>query len=161
MDATKFNFDTLATRLRELAFLNKGLTITLSDERTDPARSETFYFKGGISEFIMFLNKGKSALHDKPIYIEGERDLPNGGTLTMEVALQYNDSYRDSVFSFANNINTVDGGSHTLRDSWQRFLTRTINSAGQRAANLFKEKETLSGDERRARRSDSSRHRRA
>jgi DNA gyrase subunit B len=144
MDATKFNYDTLATRLRELAFLNKGLTITLADERTDPARSETFYFKGGISEFITFLNKGKSVLHDKPIYFEGERDLPNGGTLSMEVALQYNDSYSESVFSFANNINTVDGGSHL--SGFRSALTRTINSAGQQA-NLFKEKETLSGDD--------------
>ncbi len=144
MDATKFNYDTLATRLRELAFLNKGLTITLADERTDPARSETFYFKGGISEFITFLNKGKSVLHDKPIYIEGERDLPNGGMLTMEVALQYNDSYGETVFSFANNINTVDGGSHL--SGFRSALTRTINSAGQQA-NLFKEKETLSGDD--------------
>jgi len=144
MDATKFNIDTLATRLRELAFLNKGLTITLTDERTDPARTETFYFKGGISEFIMFLNKGKSALHDKPIYIEGERDLPNGGMLTMEVALQYNDSYSESVFSFANNINTVDGGSHL--SGFRSALTRTINSAAQ-SAGLFKEKETLSGDD--------------
>jgi DNA gyrase subunit B len=135
---------TLATRLRELAFLNKGLTITLADERTDPARSETFYFKGGISEFITFLNKGKSVLHDKPIYFEGERDLPNGGTLSMEVALQYNDSYSESVFSFANNINTVDGGSHL--SGFRSALTRTINSAGQQA-NLFKEKETLSGDD--------------
>src|SRR6202521_2514817 len=104
MDATKFNFDTLATRLRELAFLNKGLKITLTDEREEPARVETFYFKGGISESIMFLNKGKSALHDKPIYFEGERELPSGGMLTMEVALQYNDTYSESVFSFANNI---------------------------------------------------------
>jgi len=144
MDATKFNYDTLATRLRELAFLNKGLTITLSDERSDPPRAETFYFKGGISEFITFLNKGKSVLHEKPIYIEGERDLPNGGMLTMEVALQYNDSYSESVFSFANNINTVDGGSHL--SGFRSALTRTINSAGQQA-NLFKEKETLSGDD--------------
>jgi DNA gyrase subunit B len=144
MDATKFNFDTLATRLRELAFLNKGLTITLNDERTDPARTETFYFKGGIGEFITFLNKGKSVLHDKPIFIEGERDLPNGGMLTMEVALQYNDSYSESVFSFANNINTVDGGSHL--SGFRSALTRTINSAAQ-SAGLFKEKETLSGDD--------------
>src|SRR5664279_2260036 len=105
MDATKFNFDTLATRLRELAFLNKGLKITLTDEREEPARVSEFQFIGGIAEFIKHLNKGKSVLHDKPIFIEGERDLPNG-VLTMEVALQYNDSYSETVFSFANNINT-------------------------------------------------------
>src|SRR5437879_3728855 len=100
MDATKFNFDTLSQRLRELAFLNKGLRITLTDEREEPARSVEFLFNGGIAEFIKHLNRGKSVLHDKPIYFEGERELPNG-ILTMEVALQYNDSYSESVFSFA------------------------------------------------------------
>jgi DNA gyrase subunit B len=141
----KFNFDTLATRLRELAFLNKGLTITLVDEREDPARSTEFHFGGGIGEFIKHLNKGKNVLHEKPIVFEGERDLPNGGQLTMEVALQYNDSYSESVFSFANNINTVDGGSHL--SGFRSALTRTINSAAQ-AAGLFKDvKENLSGDD--------------
>src|SRR5690242_17384446 len=98
MDATKFNFDTLAQRLRELAFLNKGLTITLMDEREDPPRSAEFHFSGGIAEFIKHLNRGKNVLHDKPIYFDGERELPNGGTISMEVALQYNDSYSESVF---------------------------------------------------------------
>ncbi len=145
MDATKFNFDTLAQRLRELAFLNKGLKITLADEREEPARSTEFLFKGGISEFIVFLNKGKNVLHDKPIYFEANRELPNGGTLTMEVALQYNDSYSESVFSFANNINTVDGGSHL--SGFRTALTRTINFAGQQAG-LFKDvKENLTGDD--------------
>src|SRR6266849_570638 len=88
MDATKFNFDTLSQRLRELAFLNKGLKITLTDEREEPARVTEFQFNGGIAEFIKHLNRGKSVLHDKPIYFEGERELPNG-MLTMEVALQY------------------------------------------------------------------------
>ncbi len=145
MDATKFNFDTLATRLRELAFLNKGLTITLVDEREEPPRSTEFHFSGGIAEFIKHLNKGKNVLHDKPIVFEGERELPNGGALTMEVALQYNDSYSESVFSFANNINTVDGGSHL--SGFRSALTRTINAAAQ-AAGLFKDvKENLSGDD--------------
>ena len=144
MDATKFNFDTLATRLRELAFLNKGLKITLTDEREEPARVSEFQFVGGIAEFIKHLNKGKSVLHDKPIFIEGVRDLPNG-QLTMEVALQYNDSYSETVFSFANNINTVDGGSHL--SGFRSALTRTINAAGQ-AAGLFKDvKENLTGDD--------------
>jgi DNA gyrase subunit B len=144
MDATKFNYDTLATRLRELAFLNKGLTITLTDERVDPVRTDTFYFVGGIAEFIKHLNRGKSVLHDKPIYFEGEREMPNG-LLTMEVALQYNDSYGESVFSFANNINTVDGGSHL--SGFRSALTRTINAAGQ-SGGLFKDvKENLTGDD--------------
>jgi len=145
MDASKFNFDTLAQRLRELAFLNKGLKITLTDEREDPPRSSEFQFVGGIAEFIKHLNKGKAVLHDKPIYFEGERDLPNGGTLTMEVALQYNDTYGESVFSFANNINTVDGGSHL--SGFRSALTRTINAAGQ-SGGLFKDvKENLTGDD--------------
>src|SRR6266446_8815968 len=144
MDATKFNFDTLATRLRELAFLNKGLRITLKDEREEPVREAEFHFSGGIAEFIRHLNKGKNVLHDKPIYFEGERDLP-AGVLTMEVALQYNDSYSDTVFSFANNINTVDGGSHL--SGFRSALTRTINAAGQQAG-LFKDvKENLTGDD--------------
>jgi DNA gyrase subunit B len=145
MDATKFNFDTLAQRLRELAFLNKGLKITLIDEREEPARATEFLFKGGIGEFIVFLNKGKNVLHDKPIYFEASRELPNGGMLTMEVALQYNDSYGESVFSFANNINTVDGGSHL--SGFRSALTRTINFAAQQAG-LFKDvKENLTGDD--------------
>ncbi|HEV8415353.1 MAG TPA: DNA topoisomerase (ATP-hydrolyzing) subunit B [Bryobacteraceae bacterium] len=145
MDASKFNFDTLAQRLRELAFLNKGLKITLTDEREDPPRSSEFQFVGGIAEFIKHLNKGKAVLHDKPIYFEGERDLPNGGVLTMEVALQYNDTYGESVFSFANNINTVDGGSHL--SGFRSALTRTINAAGQ-SGGLFKDvKENLTGDD--------------
>ncbi len=145
MDASKFNFDTLSQRLRELAFLNKGLKITLTDEREDPPRLAEFQFVGGIAEFIKHLNKGKAVLHDKPIYFEGVRDLPNGGQLTMEVALQYNDTYSESVFSFANNINTVDGGSHL--SGFRSALTRTINAAGQ-SGGLFKDvKENLTGDD--------------
>lgn len=141
----EFNYDTLAQRLRELAFLNKGLTITLTDERVDPVKQHEFLYSGGIAEFIKHLNKGKVALHDKPIYIEGERDLPNGGVLTMEVALQYNDGYSESIFSFANNINTVDGGSHL--SGFRSALTRTINAYGQQAG-LFKDvKENLTGDD--------------
>jgi len=144
MDATHFNFDTLATRLRELAFLNKGLRITLTDEREDPPKVAEFHFSGGIAEFIKHLNKGKAVLHDKPICIEGEREMPQG-LLTMEVALQYNDTYGESVFSFANNINTVDGGTHL--SGFRSALTRTINAAGQ-AGGMFKDvKENLSGDD--------------
>jgi DNA gyrase subunit B len=145
MDAHVFNFDTLAQRLRELAFLNKGLTISLTDEREEPAKQHEFHYGGGIAEFIRHLNKGKAVLHEKPIYIEGERELPNGGSLTMEVALQYNDGYSESIFSFANNINTVDGGSHL--SGFRSALTRTINFYGQQAG-LFKDvKENLTGDD--------------
>jgi len=145
MDVVEFNYDTLAQRLRELAFLNKGLTITLIDERVEPAKQHEFHYSGGIAEFIKHLNRGKAVLHDKPIYFEGERELPNGGMLTMEVALQYNDGYSENVFSFANNINTVDGGSHL--SGFRSALTRTINYYGQQAG-LFKDvKENLSGDD--------------
>ncbi len=145
MDATVYNFDTLASRLRQLAFLNKGITINLSDERVDPTHVLIFHYEGGISEFIKHLNKSKAVLHEKPIYFEGERELPNGGVLTIEVALQYNDAYTETVFSFANNINTVDGGTHL--SGFRSALTRTINAAGQ-AAGLFKDvKENLSGDD--------------
>ncbi len=145
MDATVYNFDTLASRLRQLAFLNRGITINLSDERDDPAHVLIFHYEGGISEFIKHLNKSKAVLHEKPIYFEGERELPNGGVLSIEVALQYNDAYTETVFSFANNINTVDGGTHL--SGFRSALTRTINAAGQ-AAGLFKDvKENLSGDD--------------
>jgi DNA gyrase subunit B len=145
MDATVYNYDTLAQRLRELAFLNKGLTIRLTDERVDPIKNHEFHYSGGIAEFIKHLNRGKSVLHDKPIHFEAERDLPNGGMLSMEVALQYNDGYSENIFSFANNINTVDGGSHL--SGFRSALTRTINFYGQQAG-LFKDvKENLTGDD--------------
>jgi DNA gyrase subunit B len=145
MEVTVFNYDTLATRLRQLAFLNKGLKITLTDERTDPEKTSEFMFSGGIAEFIAHLNKGKSVLHDKPIYFEGEREMPNGGIMGMEIALQYNDAYSENILSFANNINTVDGGTH-LRGFYSA-LTRTINAFGQREG-LFKDvKENLTGDD--------------
>ncbi len=145
MTATVFNFDTLAQRLRELAFLNKGLKITLTDERTDPEKKADFVYSGGVAEFIRHLNRGKATLHDKPIHFEAERELPNGGNLAMEVALQYNDGYSENVFSFANNINTVDGGSHLT--GFRTALTRTINEFGKQAG-LFRDvKENLTGDD--------------
>jgi DNA gyrase subunit B len=143
--ATEYNFDTLSTRLRELAFLNKGLLITLTDERTTDAKTgepklAEFKYTGGIAEFIKHLNRGKQVLHDKPIYMEAERD-----GVAMEIGLQYNDAYSETVFSFANNINTVDGGSHL--SGFRTSLTRTINYAGQQMG-LFKDvKENLTGDD--------------
>ena len=143
--ATEYNFDTLATRLRELAFLNKGLVITLTDERhtdakTGEAKSAEFKYSGGITEFIKHLNRGKQTLHEKPIYMEDERD-----GVAMEIGIQYNDAYSESVFSFANNINTVDGGTHLT--GFRQALTRTINYAGQQMG-LFKDvKENLTGDD--------------
>ncbi|HMB82662.1 MAG TPA: ATP-binding protein, partial [Terriglobales bacterium] len=145
MEASVFNYDTLAQRLRELAFLNKGLKITLTDERTDPEKVSEFVYQGGISEFIKHLNRGKSVLHEKPIHFEADKEMPEKGTITMEVALQYNDGYSENVFSFANNINTVDGGTHL--SGFRSALTRTINAFGQQAG-MFKDvKENLSGDD--------------
>jgi len=145
LTVTEYNFDTLAQRLRELAFLNKGLLITLTDERTtDPKTGEPktveFKYNGGIAEFIKHLNRGKQVLHDKPIYMEATRD-----GVEMEIGLQYNDAYSETVFSFANNINTVDGGTHL--SGFRTSLTRTINYAGQQMG-LFKDvKENLTGDD--------------
>jgi DNA gyrase subunit B len=145
MEVVDFNYDTLSQRLRELAFLNRGLTITLADERVDPVKSHEFHYKGGIVEFIQHLNRGKTVLHDRPIGFDGERELPNGGTLAMEVALQYNDGYSENIFAFANNINTVDGGTHL--SGFRSALTRTINFYGQKDG-LFKDvKENLTGDD--------------
>ena len=146
MDATKFNFDTLAQRLREMAFLNKGLRITLNDERTDPVKTSEFHFEGGIVEFIKHLNRGKNVLHDKPISIEGERDLPGGGQLTIDIALQWNDSYSETIFCFANNINTKDGGTHLT--GFRQAMTRTLN-AQARSSGLLKDVKdaNLSGDD--------------
>jgi DNA gyrase subunit B len=142
---TEYNYDTLAQRLRELAFLNKGLEITLTDERnadakTGEARRAEFKYAGGIAEFVKHLNRGKTVLHDKPIVMEASRD-----GVEIDIALQYNDTYSDAVFSFANNINTVDGGSHL--SGFRTALTRTINAIGQQLG-LFKDlKENLSGDD--------------
>ena len=142
---TEYNYDTLAQRLRELAFLNKGLEITLTDERTADSKTgeskrAEFKYAGGIAEFVKHLNKGKSVLHDKPIMMEATRDK-----VEIEIALQYNDSYSETVFSFANNINTVDGGSHL--SGFRTALTRTVNAIGQQLG-LFKDvKENLSGDD--------------
>jgi DNA gyrase subunit B len=137
-DSIEFNFDTLAQRLRELSFLNKGLTIRLKDERTN--KQSEFHYNGGITEFVKHLNKNKDVLHATPIYAESDRD-----DIHMEFALQYNDGYAENVFSFANNINTVDGGTHL--SGLRSALTRAINQFGQNQG-LFKDvKENLQGED--------------
>ena len=143
---TEYNYDTLAQRLREMAFLNKGLLITLDrrahhrSRRPASPRRPSSSTTAASREFIKHLNRGKSVLHDKPIYMEAERD-----GVAMEIALQYNDGYSETVFSFANNINTVDGGTHL--SGFRTSLTRTINYAGQQLG-LFKDvKENLTGDD--------------
>jgi len=138
---TEYNFDTLAQRLRELAFLNKGLQIALTnDPKTGEPKKQEFRYTGGIAEFVKHLNRGKTTVTEKPIYMEAERD-----GVAMEIALQYNDGYSENVFSFANNINTVDGGTHL--SGFRTALTRTVNNAGQQLG-LFKDvKENLTGDD--------------
>jgi len=137
---TSFSFDKLSERLREKAFLNKGIRITIKDEREEPERSHEFYYKGGIAEFVKHLNKNKSTLHDKPIYFEKESDA-----LSIEVAIQYNDAYDEKVYSFANNINTVDGGSHL--SGFRSAFTRTINAYAQSSGLAKNFKGSLSGDD--------------
>ena len=146
MEASEFDYDTLANRLRQLAFLNGGLKIVLTDERTAEPKTHEFLFKGGIVEFIGHLNRGKTAIHEKPIFIEGDRDLPKEqGKLFIEIAFQYNDSYSELIYSFANNINTVDGGTHL--SGFRSALTRTINQYKDQSGLNKDYKENLSGDD--------------
>src|SRR6267143_4265625 len=139
-DHTVFSFDKLSERLREKAFLNKGIRITIKDEREEPERSHEFYYKGGIAEFVKHLNKNKSVLHDKPLYFEKE-----GDALSIEVAIQYNDGYDEKVYSFANNINTVDGGTHL--SGFRSAFTRTINAYAQSSGLTKNFKSSLTGDD--------------
>jgi DNA gyrase subunit B len=134
-EKTTFSYDTLATRLREYAFLNKGLKITLTDERTE--KSAEFRFTGGIAEFVKHLNRGKSTLHDAPIYMEGKK-----GNVEIEIALQYNDTYGENVFAFANTINTVDGGTHL--SGFRSALTRSINNFASANGMLKEQKDEVS-----------------
>jgi DNA gyrase subunit B len=139
-DTIVFSFDKLSERLREKAFLNKGIRITIKDEREEPEKSHEFYYRGGIAEFVKHLNKNKTVLHDKPIYFE-----KIGDALSIEVAIQYNDGYDEKVYSFANNINTVDGGTHL--SGFRSAFTRTINAYGQSSGLAKNFKGSLTGDD--------------
>ncbi len=139
-DVTEFSFDKLSERLREKAFLNKGIRITIKDERDEGERSHEFYYKGGIAEFVKHLNKNKTTLHDNPIYFEKE-----GDSLSIEVAIQYNDGYDEKVYSFANNINTVDGGTHL--SGFRSAFTRTVNAYAQTSGLAKNFKGSLTGDD--------------
>src|ERR1700751_1942660 len=134
-EKTTYSFDTLSQRLRELAFLNKGLKITLDDERSN--KKAEFRFTGGIAEFVKHLNRGKQTIQDSPIYMEGKR-----GQVDIEIALQYNDSYAENIFSFANTINTVDGGSHLA--GFRSALTRTLNYYASSTGMLKEQKDEVS-----------------
>src|SRR5262245_54690541 len=135
-----YRYDTLAARLRELSFLNKGVTISLKDEREGEQKTEEFHAKGGLKEFVQFLNDKRKPLHNDVVYIETTRD-----DIGIELALQYNDGYNDTVFSFVNNINTHEGGTHLT--GFKSALTRVINQYAQKGNFLKKADFTLSGDD--------------
>jgi DNA gyrase subunit B len=135
-----FSFDAIAQRLRESAYLNKRIWIRLRDERSEPMREKSFYFEGGLVSFVRHLNKSREALHQRPIYVERME-----GTTTIEVALQYNDSYSENLSSFANNINTVDGGTHVT--GFRAALTSSLNDWARRSGLLRESDSNLSGED--------------
>ena len=139
-ETTVYSFEKLSERLREKAFLNKGIRIFIKDEREEPEKSHEFYYKGGIAEFVKHLNKNKSPLHDQPLYFEQIDD-----DLSIEVSMQYNDSYDEKIFSFANNINTVDGGTHL--SGFRGAITRTINNYAESSGMMKNAKVALTGDD--------------
>ena len=134
-----FNYDNLKVRLRELAYLNKGLTISIRDERETPPKFNEFCYEGGILHFVEDLNRNKETLFEKPVYFEEEQD-----DSSIEVAIQYNDSYSETIFSYANNIHTEEGGTHL--DGFKSALTKVINEAGHRL-NILKGDDKLTGDD--------------
>ncbi len=138
-ETTVYEYDILANRLRELAYLNRGLRIVIADDREEEVRTNTYYYEGGIKSYVEHLNKSKEPIHE-PIFIEGEKD-----GISIEIALQYNSGYSSNIFSFANNINTYEGGTH--ESGFKTALTREINDYG-RKNNLLKDADTnLSGDD--------------
>ncbi len=137
-DETVFDFNVLAQRLRELAFLNKGINIKLVDRRDE--REEVYHYEGGIKSFVSYLNRNKEALHPEPIYVEGNKD-----GILVEVALQYNDGYNENIFSFANNIDTIEGGTHLV--GFKTALTRILNDYAKKFGHLKENDKNLSGDD--------------
>ena len=137
-EETEYDFEILSKRLRELAFLNKGINISLRDEREDI--EETFHYEGGIKSFVSYLNRNKEALHKEPIYIEGLKDK-----VSVEIAMQYHDGYNENVFSFANNIDTIEGGTHLI--GFKTALTRVFNDYGKRFGHLKENDKNLSGED--------------
>src|SRR5690606_22975314 len=132
-ETVEFEYDTLKKRIRELAFLNKGLKIILKDKREQSPRIEEFHYEGGIKSYVSILNENKQILFDEPIYIEGEKD-----GISIEIAMQYNDGFNSLIYSFANNIHTYEGGTH--ESGFKSALTRVINDYA-RKNNLLKEKD--------------------
>ncbi|CDF58955.1 DNA topoisomerase (ATP-hydrolyzing) subunit B [Thermobrachium celere] len=136
----EYDYDTLAQRLRELAFLNKGISIVLKDERED--KEEKFHYEGGIREFVKYLNRNKEVLNDEPIYVDGVKD-----DIIVEIAMQYNDSYNENIFSFANNIDTPEGGTHV--SGFKTALTRVINDYARKYGFLKENDKNLAGEDTR------------
>ena len=139
-DTDIYSFEKLSERLREKAFLNKGIRIFINDEREEPEKKHEFYYKGGISEFVKHLSKNKSPLHDTPIYFEMESD-----DISIDIAMQYNDAYDEKVYTFANNINTIDGGTHL--SGFRGGLTRAVNNYAKNSGLLKNFKGSLQGDD--------------
>lgn len=137
-DEVVFDFEILAQRLRELAFLNKGIYIKLTDKRDE--KEEVFHYEGGIKSFVSYLNRNKMSLHEEPIYVEGIKD-----TVSVEVSLQYNDGYTENIFSFANNIDTIEGGTHLV--GFKTALTRVFNDYAKRYGYIKENDKNLSGDD--------------
>ncbi len=144
-ETTEYSFDILAKRLRELAFLNSGLRITIRDIRTEDGKSRDFQYDGGITSFVSFLNENKHPLHHPPIQITREGKLDDGSFVLTDVAIQYNSGYQEDVFSFANNINTVDGGTHMT--GFRSALTRCLNDYGSKNGMFKKTGQTFSGND--------------
>ena len=139
-EETVYDYDTLKIRLRETAFLTKNLKITLNDEREDPVRTHTFHYEGGIREFVTYLNRGKSALYNQVIYCEGVKDK-----VIVEVALQHNDSFNESIYTFVNNINTPEGGTHLT--GFRNAVTKTFNDYARTNKLLKDNEDNLSGED--------------
>lgn len=137
-ETTVFDYNTLLTRIRELAFLNKGINLSLTDERT--GASDSFHYEGGIKEYVIYLNHNKEVLHEEPIYVEGQREM-----IQVEVALQYNEGYTESIYSFANNIHTHEGGTH--ESGFKSALTRIINDYARKAGMIKDNDNNLTGDD--------------
>ncbi|MCL2271010.1 MAG: ATP-binding protein, partial [Treponema sp.] len=144
-ETTTHNFDALSNRLRELAFLNKGLKILIRDERLSVPKIHEFKFDGGVKSFVEYLNENKTVLYNEPVFFEGVRDDGLGGQVEVEVAIQYNDGFNEIMFSFVNDINTREGGTHLV--GFKSALTRTLNEFLKKSRHAKKLDETLSGDD--------------
>src|SRR6185437_1135434 len=139
-ETVEYSIDTLATRLRELAFLNSGIHITLNDERQEPVKKQEFHYSGGIVQFVEHINKSEQKLHDKVIYFSQEKNY-----MGFEVALQWNDSYAETISSYVNNINTIEGGTHV--SGFRTALTRVVNKYAQESGAMKNLKESLTGED--------------